>query len=57
MTDDMTNKEIEELIKEEKREYARNWRKENKEKVRANNQRYWKKKALEKLKEQEKKTV
>lgn len=53
----MTNKEIEELIKEEKREYARNWRKENKEKVRANNQRYWKKKALEKLKEQEKKTV
>lgn len=53
MDNTMTDKEVENLIKEEKREYARQWRKNNKDKVKETNKRYWKKKVLKKLKEQE----
>ncbi|EJV41768.1 hypothetical protein [Bacillus toyonensis] len=43
----MNEKELQELIKEEKREYMRDWRSKNREKVAANNARYWAKKAAE----------
>ena len=36
---------ISELIKEEKRKYHKNWRLKNPERVRAANNRYWKKRA------------
>lgn len=56
MDNTMTDKEVEELVKEEKREYARQWRKNNKDKVRETNKRYWEKRTLKKLKEQEEET-
>lgn len=37
---------IQELVREERRRYAREWRAKNKDKVSANNHRYWVKKAL-----------
>ena len=37
----MSEREIQELVREERRRYAREWRKKNPEKVRAANQRYW----------------
>ena len=43
----MNEKEIQELIREERRRYAREWRAKNPDKVKAACQRYWKKKALE----------
>lgn len=43
----MTN--IDELIKREKREYHKQWRANNKDKVKQHNKTYWQKKALEKL--------
>ncbi len=42
-------KEIENAILQEKREYAKKWRDANKSKVKANTQKYWEKKALERL--------
>lgn len=42
----MTEHEIEE-IKKARREYKREWRKRNPEKVKAANERYWLKKAAE----------
>ena len=47
-----TEKELIEIGKEKEREYQRNWRKENKDKVKEYNQRYWKKKALEHIQEE-----
>lgn len=44
---------VDELVKKERREYYRKWRAENKDKVRENNARYWKKRALKKLEEQD----
>lgn len=49
----LTDKEIQELAREKQREYLREWRKRNPDKVREYNKRYWKKKALEMLKEQQ----
>jgi hypothetical protein len=45
----VSEKEIQELVKEEKRRYAREWRAKNSEKVRAANQRYWEKRAQKRL--------
>jgi hypothetical protein len=45
-------KSLEEIAKEERRRYQREWRRKNKDKVKEHNQRYWKKKALERLEEE-----
>lgn len=42
-------KSIEELAREERLKYFKEWRAKNKNKVHANNQRYWEKKARERL--------
>ncbi len=47
----LTDKQLEELAKEKQREYQRKWREENPDKVREYNKRYWRRKALEELKE------
>lgn len=39
---------LDEQIKQEKRNYFKNWRKNNKDKVRAINKRYWEKRANKK---------
>lgn len=49
----MSEKEIQELVREERRRYAREWRAKNKDKVAENNRRYWERKALAKKAEQE----
>ena len=49
----LTDEQLEELAREKQREYLREWRKKNPDKVREYNKRYWKKKALEMLKEQQ----
>lgn len=48
--------DVNELVKKERREYYRKWRAENKDKVRENNARYWKKRALKKLETQKETT-
>ena len=45
----MSDKEIQELVKEERRRYAREWRAKNPEKVQAANRRYWEKKVMERM--------
>ena len=45
----MGEKEIQELVREERRRYAREWRKKNPEKIRAANQRYWERKVQARL--------
>jgi len=47
----LTDKEIQELAREKQREYQRSWRMRNPEKIKEYNQRYWRKKALEMLRE------
>lgn len=49
----LVNEQLEELAREIQREYLREWRKRNPDKVREYNKRYWRKKALEMLKEQQ----
>ena len=49
----LTDEQLEVLAREKQREYLREWRKKNPDKVREYNKRYWKKKALEMLKEQQ----
>jgi len=46
----MNEKEIEEMARAERLEYFRNWRTNNKDKVRKHNDNYWKKRAEKKLK-------
>jgi len=48
-----TDEQLEELARELQREYLREWRRNNPDKVKEYNERYWKKKALEMLKEQQ----
>ncbi len=48
-----TDEQLEELAREKQREYLREWRKKNPDKVKEYNKRYWRKKALEMLKEQQ----
>lgn len=43
----MNNKNLNEMARKERNKYSRNWRKNNKEKVKAINLRYWIKKAKE----------
>lgn len=45
----MGEREIQELVREERRRYAREWRAKNPEKVKAANQRYWERKAQARL--------
>lgn len=44
---------MEALAKAEKREYARKWRSQNKDRVKAINDRYWKKRAAKRAAETE----
>lgn len=46
----MSDKEIQELVKEERRRYAREWRARNPQKVQEANRRYWEKRALTRMK-------
>ena len=48
----MTEDQIHELVLQEKRKYAREWRANNKEKAREANARYWRKRAERKAREQ-----
>jgi hypothetical protein len=43
----MTKEQVHELVLQEKREYARNWRLKNKDRVKEINRRYWNKKAIQ----------
>lgn len=43
---------VEELAKQEKREYFRKWREKNKDKVRENNRRYWERRAARRMEEE-----
>lgn len=49
----MSEKEMREMIfeeiKAEKRQYAKEWRKKNPERVKANNQRYWENRVRKRL--------
>lgn len=45
----MNEEQIMELVRRERNRYAKEWRKNNPEKVAANNRRYWQRKALERL--------
>lgn len=45
----MSKKSIQELVREEQRRYAREWRAKNPEKVRAYNRRYWEKQVQARL--------
>ncbi len=47
----LTIEQLEELAREKQREYLREWRRNNPDKVKEYNKRYWRKKALEMLKE------
>ncbi len=48
----MENKKLDEIICQERREYFRQWRANNKDKVKKNNENYWRKKALQRIAEQ-----
>lgn len=48
----MENKKLDEIICQERREYFRLWRANNKDKVKKNNETYWRKKALQRIAEQ-----
>ena len=49
----MKKESIEELILKEKKVYFKEWRAKNKDKVRKNNQNYWRKRVEKRLKESE----
>jgi len=49
----LTAEQLEELAREIQREYLREWRKKNPDKVKEYNQRYWRRRALRELKEQQ----
>lgn len=49
----MKEEEILELIREERRRYAKEWRAKNPEKVQAANRRYWEKRVLARAKTRE----
>ena len=50
----MPDKKIHELAKEAQRQYQREWRAKNPDKVRAKNRRYWERKARQLLEASEK---
>ena len=45
----MSEREFQELVREERRRYAREWRAKNPEKVKASNVRYWEKRVRERM--------
>ena len=45
----MTQKKMQELIREEKADYFKKWRAANKDRVKQHNENYWKKKAEQRL--------
>lgn len=47
----MNKPTIEELVLQERKAYFKDWRARNKDKVRKNNQNYWKKRAEKRLRE------
>lgn len=51
--DNLTDKELQELARQKKNEYQRNWRKKNPEAQKKYQDRYWRKRALEDLRERE----
>ena len=50
----MDDKKFEAAIQEEKREYFRRWRKNNPDKVKKQNENYWRKRAEKRLKDEAK---
>lgn len=52
----MDNKKLEELAREERLKYFKEWRAKNKDKVKASNKKYWEKRAL-KNREKEREAV
>ena len=49
----MAEMTLEERAKEERREYFRQWRAKNPDKVRENNRRYWERRAARKVEEKQ----
>lgn len=49
----MENQNIDEAVKEERREYYRKWRAANKDKVREHNRKYWAKRAAQRMQKEE----
>ena len=47
----MSDSKLEELVRQEQREYYRKWRAANPDKVRKANQKYWQRRALRKMEE------
>ena len=47
-----TKEQLEEEARKERNAYLRKWRKENKDKVKKYNKRYWEKKAIEAIEEE-----
>jgi len=47
----LTDKQLEELAREKQREYLREWRRNNPDKVREYNKSYWRRRAIRELKE------
>ena len=47
----LTDEQLEELAREKQREYLREWRKKNPDKVKEYNERYWRRRAIRELKE------
>lgn len=45
----MGKQSIEELARQERLEYFRNWRSQNKDKIKKHNDDYWKRKAMERI--------
>lgn len=50
LINNLTDEQLEDLALEVRREYHREWRRKNQDKVKEYRQSYWKKKALEMLK-------
>lgn len=53
MANEKETQELECAVKEVKREYYREYRKKNKERINENNRRYWERKALKRLQDSE----
>ena len=49
----MGNLEIQEIARQERNKYAREWREKNKDRVKANNARYWERRAEKIIAERE----
>lgn len=45
----MNEQNLDEIIRKEKREYFKNWRAKNADKVKKNSENYWRKRVMQKL--------